>query len=310
MLLLAFTVFFALYIRDHFSEFVNVSEVSARYLLAIGSVSLAGFVVNGLFLKVLLARFGIEIDFMEHFSLSIVTSFGNIFLPMKGGAGIRAVYLKSKYNFDYSYFVASLAGNYLVCFGVTGMAALGGMGFYWASAGFFSVPAALVFFSITAGALWAILRPPRTADWIPLRRAKDLANQMLAGWHIVRESSRTVLQLLGLTTLNMVLGSVTVWLEFAAFGMKDIHGSPIGLAQSAVFSAISGFSIFVGLTPAALGVRESVLMFSSEILGITPLQALAVSLLDRTLSFLVLAIFFAFASLHIKKRLRAKAPVI
>jgi hypothetical protein len=37
---------------------------------------------------------------------------------LKGGAGFRAVYLKSKYNFDYWYFESSLAGNYLVAFSI------------------------------------------------------------------------------------------------------------------------------------------------------------------------------------------------
>ena len=122
---LACVLFMYSYVRNNLSDFTKISEISLPYVLLIGCVCLAMLVVNGFFLKVLTVSFGINLNFFEYFSISIITSFGNIFLPMKGGAGFRAVYLKSRYDFDYSYFLSSLAANYLVVFGVTSVAALG-----------------------------------------------------------------------------------------------------------------------------------------------------------------------------------------
>ncbi|MEN6437830.1 MAG: lysylphosphatidylglycerol synthase transmembrane domain-containing protein [Syntrophobacter sp.] len=304
--LLVCAIAFYFYIRDHLSEFSSISDVSVQYVILIGCASLAGLIVNGLFLKVLLDEFGIRLGFSEYFSISILTSFGNVFLPMKGGAGFKAVYLKSKYNYDYSYFVAGLAGNYLVCFNVTALTALAGMGLYWSGTGYFNIPAAAVFIGIAVAAFWVIFFPPRAFDWIPLRWARAQANQVLSGWNTVRKSGRTVAYLFILASTNVFISSVMCWLEFSAFGMRDAQGLPIGIAQSAVFSAIGSLAVFIGLTPAALGVRESLLMFSSEILGISPAQALTASLLDRTVSFLVLAMLFSFASIYIKKQLNPR----
>lgn len=301
LLVCAVALFF--YIREHLSEFSSISDVSVQYVFLIGCASFAGLVVNGLFLKVLLGQFGISLGFFEYFSISVLTSFGNVFLPMKGGAGFRAVYLKSKYNYDYSYFVAGLAGNYLVCFNVTALTALAGMTLYWAETGYFNIPAAAVFLTIAIGTFWTIFSPPRAFDWIPVRWAREQANHVLSGWNTVRKSKRTVTHLFMLVIINVFISSMMCWLEFLAFGMKDARGETIGIAQSAVFSAVGSLAVFVGLTPAALGIRESLLMFSSEILGITPAQALAASLLDRTVSFLVLSLLFSFASIYIKKRL-------
>jgi len=309
--LIACTLFFGFFIRDHYAEFSGVfSEISVAYLLLIACASLGMIAVAGLFLKVLIAEFKIDLGFWEYFSLTGLTCFGNIFLPMKGGVGFKALYLKRKYNFDYSNFVASLAANYLVGFNLTSATALLGMLGYYMYAGYWSIPLAAVFLTLLAGTSWAIFIPPRRLDWIPFTWVRRKTNEVLDGWHLVRRSGGTVFRLYGILFLYTALTSAITWLEFAAFGMKDISGNPIGLAQSIVFTAIASLSVFVGITPAALGIRESLLMFCSQTLGISPAQALAVSLLDRAISFIVLALISAFASIYIRKQMSEKPPVI
>ena len=88
--------------------------------------------------------------------------------------------------------------------------------------------------------------------------------------------------------------------------MKDLAGNPIGFVQSVVFTSVATLSLLVALTPSALGIKEGLLMFCSESLGITPAQALAVSVLDRAVGFVVLVLVFNLASIYLKKELRAK----
>ncbi len=303
---LACALFLYSYVRNNLADFTKISEISLPYVLLIGCVCLAMLVVNGFFLKVLTISFGIDLHFFEYFSISIITSIGNIFLPMKGGAGFRAVYLKSRYNFDYSYFLSSLAANYLVVFGVTSAAALGFLALFYFDSGVFSFPAAMVFLAVGAGTAWAAFFPPHTLEWIPFGWARERANQVLSGWHIMRKSRKTVMDLCYLTALNLCLASAGTWLEFAAFHMKDPYGNGIGFVQAAIFTAIGTLSFLVSITPAALGIKESLLMFSSRFLGIAPSQALAVSLLDRSLNVVVLCLFFSFALIYINKKFKMK----
>ncbi len=307
--LLLCAILLASYIGRHLSDFESLSNISFIYILLIGCCCLLALSVNGLFLKVLTIDFGIDLSFLEHFSISIVTSFGNTFLPMKGGAGLRAVYLKSKYNFDYSYFLSSLAGNYLVVFNVTSLAALIGMfSLYFVGEGFHSFTAC-VFLLLYVLTSWGIFYPPAVLDWIPVKLLREHINQVLAGWQMIRKSRRTVLELFILTILYVMLSSLATWLEFAAFGMKDSAGVSIGFLKSVSFTAIAILSLLISLTPAALGIKEGMLMLSSQFLGISPSQALAVSLLDRTMNFTVLALFFGFASFHLKKQLRQRTRI-
>jgi uncharacterized membrane protein YbhN (UPF0104 family) len=303
---LACVFFLYSYVKNNLSDFTKISEISLPYVLLIACISLAVLALNGLFLKVLTIDFGIDLNFFEYLSVSIITSFGNIFLPMKGGSGFRAVYLKSHYDFDYSYFLSSLAANYLVSFNITSLVALTCLAVFYFYLGAFSFPVALVFLAVATVTSWAIFSSPPALDWIPLHWARERANQVVLGWHIIRKSHKTLSILCWLTALNLFLSATCTWLEFAAFKMTDPSGHGIGFLQATIFAAIGSLAFLISITPAALGIKESVLMFSSQFLGISPSQALAVSLLDRSVTVLVLCIFFGFASIYINRKLKIK----
>lgn len=298
--------FLYFYVKDNLSDFTKISEISLPYVLLIGFLSLTTLVTNGLFLKVLTSDFGIDLNFFEYVSVSIITSFGNIFLPMKGGAGFRAVYLKSHYDFDYSYFLSSLAANYLISFNITSVAALACLAVFYFYSGAFSFPVVLVFVGVASLTSWAIFSSPPALEWVPLHRTREKVKQVVSGWHIIRKSHKTLSLLCLLSALNLFLGATCTWLEFAAFRMTDPSGHGIGFLQATIFTAIGSLAFLISITPAALGIKESVLMFSSQFLGISPSQALAVSLLDRSVSVLVLCIFFGFSWVYINRKLKIK----
>lgn len=304
--LLACFFFLYSYVRNNLSDFTKLSDISVPYTLMIGCVCLAMLVVNGLFLKALTVSFDIDMSFLEYFSISVITSFGNIFLPMKAGAGFRAVYLKSRHDFDYPFFLSSLGANYLVAFHITSVTALGCLWLFYTRSGAFSFPVTLVFLGVAAFTTWALVFPPPGLEWVPIGWVRHRINQVMSGWQIIRKSRKTVVQLCYLSALNLFLGFAVTWLEFNAFHIKDTYGNGIGFLQAAIFSAIGALSFLISITPAALGIRESLLMFSSRFLGITQSQALTVSLLDRSVNVVVLSLFFGFAWLYINKKMKIK----
>jgi len=302
--LLACAFFIYLYVRNNLSDFTKIYEISTPYILLIGCACVVMLIVNGLFLRALTLSFGIDLDFWEYFSISVITNFGNIFLPMRGGTGFRGVYLKSRYDLEYSYFVSSLGATYLVGFCITSIAALFCLGLFYANRGGYSLPVTLAFLGIAALTTWTIASPSPSLEWIPVRWVREAANQVLSGWNIIRKSRKTVRQLCWLSLLNLVICFLITWLEFAAFHVKDAHGNEIGFLQASIFSAIGMLSFLISITPAALGIKESLLMFSSQFLGITQSQALAIALLDRSINVAVTCLFFGFASIYINKKFK------
>lgn len=303
IVLLVFISLIMAYIWVHRSDFESLKNISIYYVLLIACFWLFAITAQGMVLRALTVDFGIDLSFREYFAISVMTNFGNIFLPMRGGAGFRAVYLKSKYNFDYSYFVSTLAGNYLISFNIASQIGLAGMAVLFLQKGAFNPLIAIIFLVILLLTSWAIFFPPATVGFIPIKWLSIRLNHVLSGWHTMRRSTKTVLRLSILTLVYIILGTVITWLEFSAFQMKDGAGDPIGFLQSLIFSSIGSLSLLVSITPAALGIRETLLMFSSQFLEISPSQALAVSLLDRTVSFVVIALLATFASITLRRQL-------
>lgn len=297
------------YVRGHVSDFTSLSEMSTTYLLLIGCVYTIFLAVNGLFLKILTAVFDIDLHFLEFFSISVVTSFGNLLLPMRGGAGLRAVYLKSRYNFAYAYFLASLGATYLLVLSVSSILGLACLVLVYILSGYFSPLVGAIFLTVAVLSSWTAFSPAPNLEWIPLQGVRKRAAKIVSGLDIIRKGERTVLKLASLSALNYFLCSLLTWLEFAAFHARDIQGREIGFLQAAIFSAIGGLSGLISITPAALGIKESILMFSTRFLGISRSQALAVSLIDRSAGILVVCLFFCFASVYMNRRLKLQNAV-
>jgi uncharacterized protein (TIRG00374 family) len=306
LILLACLGFLARYVANHLADFRVILQISTAYTAIIAVLFLVFVAMNGLMLKVLITDFGVDLGFLEYLSISIVTTFGNVFLPFRGGAGFKAVYLKAKHDFDYSSFIASHAGCYLVIFNTNAVFALVGTAFLYLEKSYINVPVAIIFAGTLILTTYALLFAPKAVNWVPVRSVRETANRILAGWSVIRSSRRNMLKLFWLSFLNSFLISLITYFEFVAFGMKDLAGNPIGFVQSVVFTSVATLSLLVALTPSALGIKEGLLMFCSESLGITPAQALAVSVLDRAVGFVVLVLVFNLASIYLKKELRAK----
>jgi uncharacterized membrane protein YbhN (UPF0104 family) len=220
---------------------------------------------------------------------------------MRGGAGIKAVYLKKRHGFNYSYFMSGLGANYLVAFNLSSLTALGCLGLLYAGTGAFSFPVTLAFLVIAAMTLWAIFVNPPQFRRIPIASVRDRLERVMSGWRIMRKNRKTVPRLYGLSALNLIVMFVITWLEFGAFHIKDANGNGIGLLQAAIFSSIAGLSLFISITPASLGIRETLLMFCSHFLGISPAQALMVALLDRAVNAALVCLLFGFAWMRLNR---------
>ena len=108
--------YFIYYFYNNRADLLVVLQISPKYLLVIFLLYTLTFFINGIFIKIVLKSFKKTLPVFESFYISIISSLGNYFLPMRGGAAIRSVYLKKKFDFPYSHFVSTLYGMYIIVF--------------------------------------------------------------------------------------------------------------------------------------------------------------------------------------------------
>ena len=284
-------LYFVWYFYKNQEDFLLVLSTDRKYILALFFLNSLSFLLNGIFIKVILERFKKTITVGESFYISVISSLGNYFLPMRGGAVIRSVYLKKKFDFSYSHFVSTLYGNYIIVFLVNAFVALLSLIVIQLNTEVISYPLYIFF-----GALFVGMLILSTFE-IPIYRIKDtklvfvnkikkIITDILNGWNIIISDRKLLLSLILLTFGNFIFMTIIFWIEFLALNIETTLVSVI------LYNCISGVSLLVSLTPGSLGIREGLFIITSDILGISNSEVLQLALLDRSVIVISLVLLF------------------
>ena len=108
-ILAALAVLAGWYLLTHREDFAILAEVDAGPLLLAAAVNGLVYVSGALVVRAVVRPFHIRIGWIEAIHLALLTRFGNVFLPFRGGMGLRAAYLSRAHGLPLSRFVAGLA---------------------------------------------------------------------------------------------------------------------------------------------------------------------------------------------------------
>lgn len=280
-------VIFAAYFVMNSSKFRPLLNINFWLLLIIAAGDLAGIFVNGLFTKFILRPFKKHIPVLESFYVSLISTVGNFFAPVGAGFGFRAVYLKRKFNVPYGEYISTLSGNYIIVFLVNSFFGLLSLyllrGHRDSQYNVLVLVFAVVF--IVSLILSLIKIPVKVAEAQHnsyLRKFLRQLARVTEGWNHIISHKKLMLQLVTLTSVNFLL-TVVITLTI----IKSLHFS-VSIGPLLLFSVLGSLSLFINITPANLGVKEAIYLFSSKVLGFSTAQILSIALIDRGVMFLLL----------------------
>lgn len=291
-------ILFILYFVKNKDEFLEVLKISPLYLLTLIFLYSIAFFLNGLFIKVILRRFDKNISSGESLYVSVISSLGNYFLPMRGGAVLRSVYLKKKFNFSYSYFVSTLYGNYIIIFLVNSFIAIISLVFIHIEFGKSSLP--LYIFFITLFIVMISLSLIKVQIHVTIKygskiinKIKNILYKILTGWNLIIEDKRLLIELILITVLSFFITTIIVIVEYLSLGI------PINVVNVIFYNCLSSVSLLISITPGSLGIREGLFMITSDVIGISSNEVMQLALLDRGVTFISLVLLFLFSYLTI-----------
>ncbi|AQX80794.1 hypothetical protein BWO91_13220 [Plantibacter flavus] len=260
--LIAFAVFLIVYV------WLNPDVLADA--LSIGWGNLA--VLFGLYVVVLLTHFlilittvrlcGKRIAVGPGASLTVYSTVANFFGPLQTGPGVRAVYLKTTVGVRLrDYTSATLF--YLFVFGAVNASLLFLTTFPWLSALGIAIGAAIV---------------------------------VLATWKLgLADQAGTVAAIAGITVVQALVMSVIYFVEVNAVA------GPYDFMHSLVYAASANLSLFVSLTPGAIGIREGFLYFAQHLHGIPSDTIVAAGIADRAIYAVFLGVLFLISgALHLR----------
>lgn len=283
--------FFVYYFINNKEDLLKVLSVTILPLVGIMISYSIVFYLNGVFIKVILKTFKKKISLIESFYVSVISSLGNYFLPMRGGAVIRSVYLKKNFEFPYEYFVSTLYGYYIIVFLVNAFVGLISLVVISIKYGVTSIPLYLFF-----GGLFVAMLVLSFVKF-PVKKIKGSKNKVLdkvlsviknilEGWNMIVENKRLLISLIVITLVALVAGIALFYFEFRALSID------VSIMNVILYNCLSGVSLLVSITPGSLGIREGIFSITSDILGISNEQIMQLALLDRGVIVIVLVVLF------------------
>lgn len=272
--LLAALALIARYVVANADDFRALGNVSWTSLAAALGLDALTYVYAAAAILLTVNVFGTRVSAMEALLLGLLTRFGNLLLPLRGGAVARAVYLNRTHGLTYSHFLAGLSAMLLATLAVSLLFALGGLAWVGAATGkTFPQVTWLLAGAFAAVSLTAVLRPRIGPSEGPGLRGR--LQRLLDGYHLVSRHRPSLMGLLALNGLHVLTMAAIYSLLLAAMGKPAAWGILMAIV------ALGNISTVVQLTPGNVGVYEAVLTILGSLMGIAVADILAAVLAWR-----------------------------
>lgn len=277
-----FIVLAARFILRNWDSFQTVTVYSPVSIVLVGFFFIGNILCLGLLNWYILRVFSIKLNYWECYFISAVTTMTNFLMPLRGGSGFRAVYLKKRHDLPYTRYISIMAAIYtfqLFVFTLFGLLSLA-----WFAWRFnrFNIEITLSLMTILGITGWAIFFAPS----FPRKEGKfwGRISNAAAGWDMIRRN-RFVLFPAILTITGF--GISTIAGIYAGFKVYDISISLSGCILQMVSQNIGGL---IGFTPGAIGFQELLGMYFSVVMDNTMTEVFLVLLTIRLIRILTAVI--------------------
>lgn len=267
------------YVYFYADDFYFILTVSKLELVAASFFILCSFAATCYQLDVFLRRFSLTLGKLELIAVTHAMMLGNLVVPMRGGSGGLAIYLKKVHNLDFAAFAVIYGGTALIVALINSLLALIALTSLWIFAGYFkSVLFAFVsvFF---LSCLYLTLWPPsmRSSANFLVGKIIRVANS----WKAITSDKRLVLSLIVSITL------MSFALVGSLFFIYRSIGQSLTFEATVVTSSVGSIANLIPLTPGSIGVFDVTIIEIQRIFGLTTAQSIGAAIIFRTLTFLI-----------------------
>lgn len=265
------------YVFTHRTDFLFVTRISFPATAAAALVVLPTYAVNAYQLSLFLRKFGLELGIVELIALSSAMILGNMVIPMRGGSGGMAVYLKKVHGLDFRRFAAIYAGSAILLVLInTSMAGIVLVLLAWLH-GFVHEGLTLLVAVMFLGCLYLTLFPP-PMKW---KRGGLLGAAFDAGhsWHLLTRDRRLLIRLSACMFVMALCVTAAFFLIYRALG------TPLSPSGALVTTSMGNIANLVPITPGSLGIFDAVVIQVPQMFGMDPARSIAGTLVFRVLSF-------------------------
>lgn len=254
--------------------FINLKCIRLQDVILIALLQPINIIIGAIINKLIIDQIDQKLPMMDAVMLQFTNNFLNRFIS-EGGAVYRGAYLKTQYAFPISKFLASLGGVYIISLMTNALLGIIFSIFMYLQFEIYNMYLLIAFAAILLGCIFLIVINPsiKSEKWI-FRKI----NQVVLGWNNIKYNRPLVIKIFFLTALALLNSSIIVYIVYHGLGWD------LKIFNSLFYSTISSIANVVNLTPGGLGINEAILMFSSDVIGLSSEIILLGSLMLRAIS--------------------------
>jgi uncharacterized membrane protein YbhN (UPF0104 family) len=274
-------------------DFTHLLALDLTTFALMSASAIATFLVNGVEMQVLVAKFGTKIRFAETMRLGLMVSTLN-YLPMKTGTMLLGVIMKARHKVQLSDFAALITGSSVVHLWVA--CTLAGIfrgldgrvdPLTW---GLLAAPSAVLVGFI----IWGRLRR-EASDRSHLRRLVRVGLRAIDGLGLI--FADPVL----LTKEIIINGSLVVLASLRTMWAFHALSTPVGWDKAVVITAIAIFAARLSVIPGGLGFREGGAAAGAIAVGLSSDLGLGTAVIDRAVNLVWLVLLGVPATLYVQR---------
>ena len=275
LLLLIIIIAFIYYVDNFGQEFSEIRLITLWELMVISILTISGFALNGLLLKIMMSAFRVKLPFIEWFGLTIVNRFANLIIT-KGGMVLRAAYLKKFHQLSYQhYLIIFLYLSLIKIFLSAAIASAAVVAYMLGHAEW--PPNLLVYLMLVV----VILLAASISFFFPMMIIPLLPKGFKAKF---KGTEQAITNLRGIKLFLIALSFIALFFLLFATKLYYIYiilDYNIDFSSVLIVAASGIISSFATLTPAAIGIREFAMSFSANLYGLDQTAAAVIASLDR-----------------------------
>ncbi len=263
------------YLSQHWHEMKSLLKLGEKELFMVYAICLLGTFGGGYMVSVFLGTLKVKAPFWDMVLLQNAATLLN-YLPMKFGTIFRANYLKRHYGLIYAHFGVFFVYLTILMAAMAGIIGLAILLCIYGTDGYEKKILTTVFLGMAVLSIFFGFVPLP----IPTGSGKVIITirNFLVGRQQLTQDKRALLICSAMLAINFALSSVRLSIIYHSMG-KGIH--PGGYL---ILGALGYVTMFVSLTPGALGIRELVLSSGAVALGVPFEVGLLAAIIDRAIA--------------------------
>ena len=225
------------------------------------------------------------IDLLNFESLYIgsITFLGNLYLPGRIGGGFRLIYLNKTYNLKSSFLVSSLVYFFVISFFINSL-----IGFFSLFLNFEYLNSSLLIWLFIYGfsflfSFYLLFKK------FELKKIEEFKSKIFYkinsyfqeaknGWNTITKFKNMNRNLISIYIINYIFFVIDIYLITTFINIY------LSLSNVVFFNSINIFSGLIGLTPGSIGLKESLMFISINILELTFEELFQIILIERLIS--------------------------